>query len=236
MPELFDGAGCQDMTAGSLGEADFDAGALALDFVNSATGSNRGAGRWDDALPDAFAALTWLRRREALGEDMFRALMRIAASDETASIDFMTDLRRLRAALGRILAAAIAGGRPDATDLALLDSCGGDGKATSRLVWGGNGLRRARDEEVGLAHALRIVAGSAEQILTVERLPRIKVCASTTCQWLFLDTSKNGSRRWCRMDVCGNREKGRRRLQRERTAECIHGDRAQRSSETGSSG
>ena len=206
------------MTAGSVGEADFDSGALALDFVNSATGRSRGAGRWEDSLPDAFAALTWLRRREGVDEDMFRSLMRIAASDEAASDALMADMRRLRAALGRIFAAAIAGGRPDSTDLELLDACGAGGHAPSRLVWGSNGLVRARDEEAGLAHALRVIAASAEQLLTVERLARVKVCASSTCQWLFLDTSKNGSRRWCRMDVCGNREKGRRRLRRERSA------------------
>lgn len=206
------------MTAGSVGEADFASGALALDFVNSATGRSRGAGRWEDCLPDAFAALTWLRRREGVDEDMFRALMRIATTDEAAAEAFMADMRRLRAALERIFAAAIAGGCPDAADLELLDACVAGGQAPSRLVWGRNGLARARDEEeVGLAHALRVIAASAEQILTAERLARVKACASSTCQWLFLDTSKNGSRRWCRMEVCGNREKGRRRLQRERS-------------------
>jgi predicted RNA-binding Zn ribbon-like protein len=36
---------------------------------------------------------------------------------------------------------------------------------------------------------------------------RLKVCSEDTCQWAFLDTSKNQSRSWCSMRVCGNRAK-----------------------------
>jgi predicted RNA-binding Zn ribbon-like protein len=39
--------------------------------------------------------------------------------------------------------------------------------------------------------------------------PRLKVCAESTCQWAFIDTSKNRSRSWCSMKVCGNRTKTR---------------------------
>jgi predicted RNA-binding Zn ribbon-like protein len=37
--------------------------------------------------------------------------------------------------------------------------------------------------------------------------PRLKVCAESTCEWAFLDTSRNQSRSWCSMSVCGNRAK-----------------------------
>jgi predicted RNA-binding Zn ribbon-like protein len=40
--------------------------------------------------------------------------------------------------------------------------------------------------------------------------PRLHACASDTCRWLFLDTSKNRTRRWCDMKICGNRAKARR--------------------------
>ncbi|MBV9858378.1 MAG: CGNR zinc finger domain-containing protein [Streptosporangiaceae bacterium] len=39
--------------------------------------------------------------------------------------------------------------------------------------------------------------------------PRLKVCSESTCQWAFLDTSKNLSRSWCSMRLCGNRAKTR---------------------------
>ncbi len=39
------------------------------------------------------------------------------------------------------------------------------------------------------------------------RWTRLKVCSSDTCQWAFYDTTRNGSRNWCSMRVCGNRQK-----------------------------
>jgi predicted RNA-binding Zn ribbon-like protein len=39
--------------------------------------------------------------------------------------------------------------------------------------------------------------------------PRLKLCLEDTCRWAFLDTSKNRSRSWCSMRVCGNRTKTR---------------------------
>ncbi|MFN3685443.1 CGNR zinc finger domain-containing protein [Salinarimonas sp.] len=202
------------------GDSRFESGALVLDFVNSTTDRHRTARLWEDSLTDAFATLTWLRRREAFDETAFRALMRIAASDAPAADAFMEDMRRLRAALARIFAAAIAGDAPEPADLACLDATSAAARDQARLVWGPAGLVRASvaPEPVALAHALRPVIASAEALLTAERLTRVRVCASSTCGWLFLDTSKNRSRRWCCMEVCGNREKGRRRLRRERAA------------------
>lgn len=54
---------------------------------------------------------------------------------------------------------------------------------------------------------LWILALSAEALLTDDRLKRVKTCPG--CGWLFLDTSKNGLRRWCSMQTCGSQEKAR---------------------------
>ncbi|WP_372422233.1 CGNR zinc finger domain-containing protein [Salinarimonas chemoclinalis] len=209
------------MTERSEVDPRFESGALVLDFVNSTTGRSRGRSRWEDSLTDAFATLGWLRQRDAFDEVRFRALMRIAASDQAASDAFMEDVRLLRGALERIFHAAIVGTVPEEADLALLAARGPTARpAPARLVWGPQGLARAEPEtrELALADALAPIVASAEALLTADRLMRVKTCGSSTCEWLFLDTSKNNSRRWCRMDVCGNREKGRRRLQRERAA------------------
>jgi predicted RNA-binding Zn ribbon-like protein len=53
-------------------------------------------------------------------------------------------------------------------------------------------------------------------LLTKGRLERLKRCPGPGCGWLFLDHSKNGSRRWCAMATCGNRTKGRRHRARQR--------------------
>lgn len=51
------------------------------------------------------------------------------------------------------------------------------------------------------------IARSAAELLASDRLQFVRACASKTCEWLFLDESKNHRRRWCDMTKCGNRAK-----------------------------
>jgi len=60
------------------------------------------------------------------------------------------------------------------------------------------------------------VALSALMLLEPGNRRRIRICAN--CSWLFLDRSKNGSRLWCDMTVCGNRRKAKRHYERKRAA------------------
>ena len=54
------------------------------------------------------------------------------------------------------------------------------------------------------------LAMSAADLMTSEAVDRVRACDNAECRWLFLDTSKNHTRRWCDMKVCGNRMKARR--------------------------
>jgi len=60
------------------------------------------------------------------------------------------------------------------------------------------------------------IARSAGELLASDQLQYIHACESKTCQWLFLDTSKNHRRRWCDMTKCGNRAKAQRFYNRKR--------------------
>ena len=64
------------------------------------------------------------------------------------------------------------------------------------------------------------VLWSAADLLTSDRLARVRSCGDPRCGWLFLDTSRNRSRRWCDMADCGNRAKARRHYARR-----VEGDR-----------
>lgn len=55
--------------------------------------------------------------------------------------------------------------------------------------------------------ALRVVATDAVALVSGERAGRLALCASPTCRAVFLDTSQSGTRRWCDMNSCGNRQK-----------------------------
>ena len=55
-----------------------------------------------------------------------------------------------------------------------------------------------------------MVAYAAHELMLSLDMQRVRACEAQTCRWLFLDTSKNHTRRWCKMNVCGNRVKARR--------------------------
>jgi len=75
-----------------------------------------------------------------------------------------------------------------------------------------------REEEGRPMRLLWPVVRSAAELLTGSELARVKFCPGEGCGWLFLDTTRNGTRRWCEMDVCGSRAKMRRYHQRRRAA------------------
>ena len=76
-----------------------------------------------------------------------------------------------------------------------------------RWEWQSNG----RDP---LERLLWPIAESAAELLTSEDRAAIRECGAPDCEWLFLDHSRNRSRRWCDMKSCGNRQKARRHYQR----------------------
>jgi predicted RNA-binding Zn ribbon-like protein len=79
----------------------------------------------------------------------------------------------------------------------------------AQLVPAGKGVRAA------LARiAAAVVAANADGTWS-----RLKICPATDCQWAFVDRSKNASRTWCSMRVCGNRRKTRAYRGRQRAAQ-----------------
>lgn len=120
--------------------------------------------------------------------------------------------RALREAIFQVFGAAAAARPVLPTALALVDRAIGRAAAMRGLTG-----RRAtgfswewRGDGTDLERVLWPVAWSAAELLTSPDLDRVRLCAGTTCAWLFIDTSKNRTRRWCDMSVCGNRAKARR--------------------------
>jgi predicted RNA-binding Zn ribbon-like protein len=117
----------------------------------------------------------------------------------------------LRESIWAVFSALASGESPREEDLALIGDAAAAGAARSRLVYDKDGvgwsLPADSDE---LERPLWGIARSAADLLTSGEHDRIKECASTTCEWVFLDRSRNRSRRWCDMSDCGNRAKARR--------------------------
>jgi len=70
--------------------------------------------------------------------------------------------------------------------------------------------------ELSAPTAAGFLAAAAAKVAIEERIDRVKICPADDCRWAFYDTSRNRSRQWCSMKVCGNRSKAR--AHRRRTA------------------
>ena len=124
---------------------------------------------------------------------------------------------RLREAIYRIFSAIAAGSSPAVVDLDILNEALSKALARLQVTPTGSGFAWAwRAEAEALDEMLWPVARSAGNLLTSAELNRVTECAGDDCNWLFIDTSKNHSRRWCDMRDCGNRAKAKRHYARGR--------------------
>jgi predicted RNA-binding Zn ribbon-like protein len=71
------------------------------------------------------------------------------------------------------------------------------------------GFEWSFDQTRELDSVLWPIARAAADLLASDQVPYVRACFSKTCEWFFLDTSKNHQRRWCDMTRCGNRAKVR---------------------------
>ena len=194
-------------------EFDRSGGRLCLDFAN--TVSDRPAAP-EDHLQRYGDLVAWARQAGLLDRPRAQLLERQASPRPAAAEAVLQRARALREILYRLLSAAAAGRvAPDA--LLALNAVLPAALSHRRLVAGPAGFRwewqRLPD---GLDAMLWPVAHSAAELLASEERTALRECAADTCGWLFLDHSRNHSRRWCDMKVCGNRVKARRHYERSR--------------------
>lgn len=82
--------------------------------------------------------------------------------------------------------------------------------ANGRLVPHDGGLQWAASAEDAVERILWEIGRAAGRLILSPRLSKIRACAAPDCGWWFVDDTKNRSRRWCDMKICGNREKVKR--------------------------
>lgn len=190
----------------------FDADHLALDFLNTYEGSG---GRPVERLASPAAVLAW---HAAAGLDPRDGVPRGMASPPVART-LLLEAVRLRSALARAIGAWTGGTlAPDDALLGLnrvLDAR----DEGCRVVRAGS---RYRVETVvtlrGALGLLAPVALAGATLLAEGDPKRVRRCDAPGCGLWFLDTSKNGSRRWCSMARCGNRVKAAAHKRRKREA------------------
>jgi predicted RNA-binding Zn ribbon-like protein len=108
----------------------------------------------------------------------------------------------------RGLLRANAGREDGELDLSPLHAAASETRYSAALSPAGRVCINADGGAVEALEARLLLAMELVQLLGA--WPRVKACGAEDCQWAFFDTSRNRSRTWCSMDVCGNREKTRR--------------------------
>ena len=119
--------------------------------------------------------------------------------------------RGLREALADLLYAGLNGLDASGASLKALEKHFQVARAQARLVREGARLRwEWADAETKAEYPLWLLTRAASRLMVSEKVQGVRECGNRDCRWLFLDTSKNHTRRWCDMKLCGNRMKARR--------------------------
>lgn len=206
-------------------------GRSCLDFAN--TVNWRGTPAEEELLPGPADLLAWARE--------FALLPHPGDPGDTGPVDAagLDAARRLREAIYAVFSALAAGAEPPPAALRTLERAhgralrhahlvppdrassaadpadpagrGGADGGDTELVWSWDGVRAAAGELV----AWRVALDAVDLLRSPARL-RVRECADGRCGWLFLDRSRNSTRRWCNSAGCGNRTRVRRYYQRQR--------------------
>ena len=194
------------------GNLPLEGGRLCLDFVN--TLDWRGAPQPVELLRGYADLLVWAVHAGLLEREAAAGLQEDAALRPDRARDVLRRAVTLREALHRLLRTAGAEGPASAADRAVLNAELASPAGAWQLVPGAGGWHWQGADD--LAGVLRPIAWSAAELLASPERLRVKACGDATCGWLFLDASRNGTRRWCSMAGCGNRAKARRHYRRQR--------------------
>ncbi len=186
---------------------DIVGGNLALDLVNTVSGWNYAPEDW---VPDIVSFLAWARTCGLLDEEEQKAAARHAKEAPAAAERVLASVKELRFALWSLVDTLEHRRHAQPGDLSVI------------AEWR---LRLAISEQINVRRnkidftikkdisALELpilrVTAEAMSLLKDFSSTRIKTCAAQDCGWKFVDQSKNRSRRWCDMAVCGNLAKAR---------------------------
>jgi predicted RNA-binding Zn ribbon-like protein len=188
---------------------------LCLDFANSVETPLENP---EEFLTDFTAVARWGRHAGLLGETQVAAMVQAETEEPALALRLYTGALVLRTGIQGAFQAIAEDRSVGEDDLDIIQQAYIQGlqhcqltmvDGHARWMWAGRGGLSA------VEFVLWEVAQSAVELLTDGEYSRIKTC---DCGWLFYDTSRNGSRRWCSMEGCGTQAKMRRFTARRRAA------------------
>jgi predicted RNA-binding Zn ribbon-like protein len=201
------------MSASTPSVFDLDAGRLCLDFANTLSPTS------GEHLASYADLLAFARQANLLTPDQADRLQRLAEEQPNAAARALQAALRLRTAVRAVFFAVADARAASEADLQVLNDFVARALAHARLVprqtgdqtpsygweWAGEDLDRP---------VWPITRSAVELLTNAAEVGLVRQCGGPTCEWLFLDASKNRSRQWCSMQSCGNRAKARRHYER----------------------
>jgi predicted RNA-binding Zn ribbon-like protein len=188
---------------------------LCLDFTN--TVAWRTMDHPQDQLVSYTDLVVWSQHAGIVTESTAHHLLEEATRFPAVASAALERAVVLRETIYKVFCAVAGGHTPQATDITTLNGFLPEAMSRLQLTWTRDGFTWSwTDDANSLEQMLWPVVRSAAELLASDELNRVGICAGDGCGWLFFDTSKNRSRRWCAMDDCGTRAKARRHYRRSR--------------------
>jgi predicted RNA-binding Zn ribbon-like protein len=190
---------------------DLISGALCLDFVNTVgwRGDPQNPGEYLSSYDEL---RLWAEITGAISRTDANRIKRAARQRKTDAADVLKNAIELREALAELFTKSSDPIQP----LAIVNTMLTKAPARMAIVPAADGFDWQTEVlSDPLLQPLWPVLWSATDLLTSDRLQRVRSCTNERCGWLFLDLSRNRSRRWCSMADCGNRAKARRHYARQ---------------------
>ena len=192
-------------------------GRLCLDFVNTVEWRGKeGPGEYLKSYHDLIA---WCRHVGTITSKEAKILSQKADEHRSEAEKVRSNAVKLREAIYRIFSAIIEGKKPAGEILAVFNKHLAKTMRFAQIIESRGGFRwNTNGDTSKLDWVLNPIIYSTADLLVSDELTRVKSCFNPFCGWLFLDISRNRSRRWCDMKDCGNRAKASRFYQKKQTA------------------
>jgi len=194
---------------------DLSGGQLALDLANTLSRRDDPERR-KDHLESYGDVVSFARQSKVISPKQEHELRAYGLRHPTEARRSFGETIALREAVYRVFSAIAQRKAANAGDLRIINDCAIEALQHRVLapVNGGYGWQWVFDSTSPLEQVVWRIAQAAADLLTSDDLQMVRFCQAPDCDWLFLDRSRNRSRRWCDMTTCGNRAKARRHYRR----------------------
>lgn len=164
-----------------------------------------------EAFPDL---LKWAAANDLLTQAELTTLQERASGDPWSAATALAQARELRTVLHQILAALARHREPEPLALRAFNQALRAAAGQLVLTWRQGRLVWGHQSDVAPETIVHRITWEAAQFMTSSELARLGLCANPDCGWMYLDSTRNHSRRWCSMQDCGSRAKARRYYRR----------------------